>query len=130
MSSEFLPTVVDEALTPLDRSVVGSFQSAEFARQGARVLRYLAGVIALCALVGEYLVIADKEYRGLSAGRKVGFYLSSIASPLAVAGLVAAASLLITAYIAGLELGSVSGPTHDDDTADEVDTGATQRPLG
>ena len=124
MSSEFSPTVTDEVLTPLDRSVVGSFQSAEFARLGARVLRYLAGLIALSAMVGEYLVITDNEYRSLSGGRKVGYFLSSIASPLAIAGLVAAASFFITAYIAGLELGSVAGSVEDDDT------GGTPRPLG
>jgi hypothetical protein len=124
VSSEFSPTVTDEVLTPLDRSVVGSFQSAEFARLGARVLRYLAGLIALCAMVGEYLVITDNEYRSLSGGRKVGYFLSSIASPLAIAGLVAAASFFITAYIAGLELGSVAGSVEDDDT------GGTPRPLG
>jgi hypothetical protein len=124
VNSDYSAGVGDDVLTPLDRSVVGSFQSAEFARQGARVLRYVAGLIALCAIVGEYLVISDKEYRDLSGGRKVGFFLSSIASPLAIAGLVAAASLLVTAYIAGLELGSVAGTSTDDD-----DTGGVPMPA-
>lgn len=110
------PSSADESLSPLDLSVVGSFRSAEFARHGARLLRYAAGLIAAFAIVGHYLVIIDDEYEGLSGGRKIGYFLSNVATPLAIAALVAAASLVVTAYIAGIELGSVGRTVDDDDT--------------
>jgi hypothetical protein len=117
------PGSADQPLSPLDLSVVGSFKSAEFARHGARLLRYAAGLIAVFAIVGHYLVIIDDEYEGLSGGRKIGYFLSSAATPLAIAALVAAASLVITAYVAGIELGSVGR------SVDEDDTGSIDLPL-
>lgn len=117
MSYDINTAAGTESLSALDRSVVRSLESIEFARQGARVMRYVAVAVVVCAAIGQYLILADDEFADLGTGRKVGSFLSGIATPFAIAGLIAAASFVVTAYVAGLEMHSVTNDAlADDDT--------------
>jgi hypothetical protein len=79
----------------------------ESARRGAQVLRVLAYFIAASSVLG-YILLSFWESTGEFADedvrQRIGNLLVFMWGPLAVAGLVYAASLLVTLYAARIEL--------------------------
>ena len=103
-------------LLPWERRVIRSMVTANTARVGAVVLRVVAGVVAVASIVGELLYVLSIDDRatsssispiddvGTPAKLKWSVFLQGIASPLAFAGLVLAASFLVAVYAARLDL--------------------------
>jgi hypothetical protein len=114
------------ALLPWERRVVRSIVTANSARIGVVVLRVLAVVVVVASVVGELLYVwsfddtggsslSPVDDPGTPARLKWAVFLQGIASPLAFAGLVLAASFLVSVYAARLDLDIVQS---DDDEFD------------
>jgi hypothetical protein len=119
-------TAARPAMLPWERRVVRSIITANSARVGVVVLRVLAVVIAAAAVVGELLYVTAIDDRGGSslspiddpgapAKLKWAIFLQGIASPLAFAGLVLAASFLVAVYAARLDLDIVQADDEEFD---------------
>lgn len=101
----------DLKLTPWDRRVIAAINVADGARKGVLLLRVTAALVAIFAIVGGALAyFSDVESTdGMGFGgnldqQTVGYFLASIASPLAFAGLVLALSYLMQISASRLDI--------------------------
>jgi hypothetical protein len=116
------------AVLPWERRVVRSMVTASSARVGVIMLRVLAVVIAAASVVGELLYVwsfdnasssslSPVDDPGTPARLKWAVFLQGIASPLALAALVLAASFLVAVYAARLDLDIVQADDEEFDAA-------------
>lgn len=119
-------------LLPSDRRV-RAMVTAESARHWAVVLRVVAALVALSAVVGRalYVLAIDSndssspllENQGTPLRVKWAVFLEGIARPLALAGLLLASSVVVCVYAARLDLDIVQS---DDDEFDREQGGTTE----
>ena len=111
----------DIKFTPWDRRVIAAIDVAEGARRGVLILRVLAAVVAVFAIVGGALSsFSDLNSDDITVERSidrltVGYFLAGIANPLAFAGVVLALSYLVKISASRLDLDIVLS---DEDESD------------
>jgi hypothetical protein len=111
------------AVTEWDKRVVGALGAVYAARRGVLVLRIIAAVAALAAIIGSALyTFSDANYGGFVQEvtidrRLVGQFLVTAANPLAFAAVVLALSYLIEISAARLDVDVVVAD--EDQTAGE-----------
>lgn len=94
-----------EVLTMWDRRMVAAIATATSARKGVLVLRIVAAVVATAAVVGDWMIVMDDNWSDFASGRSQwGQFLSSVSVPVAFAGMVLAASYLLSVYAARLDM--------------------------
>ena len=102
-------------LTAGDQRTVRAMITVNTARTGVVVLRVIAAVVVLAAVIGTGLVTAEFASRAEEPdailGREItpdhvywAQFLLGIATPIAFAGMIVAASYLLSVYAARLEL--------------------------
>jgi hypothetical protein len=118
---------VDDELSPSDRRMLRAMASADSAHTGVVVLRVIAAVVAVSAVVGYALSVMEYEREdsgfmdGLSLAvpdrQQLAIFFASVSTPLAYAGLIFAASYLLSVYASRLDMDIVLA---DDDEADSA----------
>ena len=95
-------------LSPADRQMVQALATVLSARKGVTVLRVVAAIVALTAVVGQGLNILDSadsfEDLTISDRQLWASFLAGISVPLAFAGLILAASYLLEVYASRLDM--------------------------
>lgn len=99
-----------EPLSISDQRMLRAISSAQSARTGVTILQVLAAVVAVAAVVGSGLQVwafgdDTSRYGDSLSGRQAwAIFLSSVATPLAFAGLVLASSFILAVYSSRLEM--------------------------
>ena len=110
MPDEQSEDVDDIKFTPWDRRVIAAIDVAHSARLGVLILRVLAAVVAIAAIVGTGLyTFSDPESSGQVPStpidrQTIGYFLAGISNPLAFAGVVFALSYLVQIAASRLDI--------------------------
>ncbi len=132
-----LDPIDESALTLWDRRMVSAISTANAARKGVVVLRVIAAVVALAALVGNALTVLefDNAFSDASGWQQGGFpdryqwgqLLGSVAGPWAFAGLIVAASYLLSVYAARLDMDIILADNEETDRLERSSDDDTDR---
>lgn len=106
---------LEDNLSPFDRRMVRALATADSARKGVVMLRVVAAVVAASAIVGVGLRVMEPSEPWMPEGDGYRFpdlqqfasFLAAVATPLAFAGMVLAASYLLSVYAARLDMDMV-----------------------
>jgi len=106
--------VADIGRSPADRMMMRAIATADSARTGVIALRVIAAVVATAAVIGyalnvmEYTVNDGEDgfFGGVSVPdrKQLAVFLAGVSTPLAFAGLLVAASYLLSVYSSRLEM--------------------------
>lgn len=115
----------DNELSPSDRRMLRAMATADSAHKGVVVLRVIAAVVTMSAIVGYALSVLEYN-RGEFVGgmnlrvpnrQQFALFLASVSTPLAFAGLIFAASYLVSVYASRLDMDIVLADEDDPGTA-------------